>query len=77
MKLLRDSTLLRTLRRLLAGRRGAARATYTITVPAPLERPSGDNVIELHHRADASQRATATKPGRLPSSGHLTRVSSR
>lgn len=77
MKLLRDSVFLRALRRLLAGRREAARAICTVTVPAPLEQAAGSNVIELPRRADAGERAAATKPGWLPSSGHLTRVSSR
>lgn len=80
MKLLRDSVLLRMLRRLLAGRREAVRATYTITVPAPLERSAGSNVVELHRRADAGGRASATTRARgdaLPSSVHLALVSSR
>ncbi|EIL98863.1 hypothetical protein [Rhodanobacter thiooxydans] len=77
MKLLRDSVLLRTLRRLLVGRRKAVRAPYTITVPAPLERPAGSSVVELPRRADAGERAASTQQARLPSSGHLALVSSR
>lgn len=80
MKLLRDSVLLRMLRRLLAGRREAVRDTYTITVPAPLERSAGSNVVELHRRADAGGRTSAATKARgdaLPSSGHLALVSSR
>jgi hypothetical protein len=34
MKLLRDSLLLRALRRLLAGRRDVVRRPYAVTVPA-------------------------------------------
>ena len=57
MKLLRDTLLLRALRRLLAGRRHAVRRLYTVTVPAPLERASaGNNVIELHRRFDEERR---------------------
>jgi hypothetical protein len=77
MKLLRDSVLLRTLRRLLVGRRKAVRASYTITVPAPLERPVGGNVVELPRRAGAGERAASTKQARSPSAGHLALVSRR
>lgn len=76
MKLLRDSVFLRVLRRLLAGRREAVRATYTVTVPAPLERAAGGNVIELQRRADAGERAASTQ-ARRSSPVHLARVSSR
>jgi hypothetical protein len=75
MKLLRDSILLRTLRRLLAGRRGAVRAPYTITVPAPLERPAASNVVELPRRADAGERTASTRPARSSSASHLALVS--
>lgn len=84
MKLLRESVLLRTLRRLLAGRGDAVRATYTVTVPAPLERapseqPAGSNVIELHRRAPApaDRSSTHAQDDALPSSVHLALVSSR
>lgn len=77
MKLLRESILLRTLRRLLAGRRGAVREPYTITVPAPLERPAGSNVVELPRRTDAGERAASTRPARSSSSVHLALVSRR
>jgi hypothetical protein len=84
MKLLRDSLLLRALRRLLAGRRHAVRRPYTVTVPAPLERApleqaAGSNVIELHRRtpAAASRTATQVPADALPSSVHLALVSSR
>jgi hypothetical protein len=86
MKLLRDSVLLRMVRRLLAGRRDAVRATYTVTVPAPLERasleqPAGSNVIELHRRTTAgggrAPVSTHAKGDALPSSVHLALVSSR
>ena len=83
MKLLRDSLLLRALRRLLAGRRHAVRP-YAITVPAPLERaaleqPVGSNVIELHRRtpAAASRESMPAQADALPSSVHLALVSSR
>jgi hypothetical protein len=79
MKLLRDTLLLRALRRLFAGRRDAVRRPYTITVPAPLEQPSGSNVIELHRRSTvADSRPTTHAQGEaLPSSVHLALVSSR
>lgn len=84
MKLLRDSLLLRALRRLLAGRGDAARRPYAITVPAPLERarleqPTGCNVIELHRRTPAasSRAQTQAQTEALPSSVHLALVSSR
>ena len=79
MKLLRDTLLLRALRRLLAGRRDAVRRPYTITVPAPLEQPSGNNVIVLQPRSTVTgNRAPKTVQGdALPSSVHLALVSSR
>ena len=79
MKLLRDTFLLRAVRRLLAGRRDAARRSYTVTVPAPLEQPSASNVIELHRRSTvADSRPTTHAQGdALPSSVHLALVSSR
>lgn len=84
MKLLRESILLRALRRLLAGRRDVVRRSYVVTVPAPLERasqeqPAGSNVIELHRRTTAvGARVSAhTQVDALPSSVHLALVSSR
>ncbi|MGH8159164.1 MAG: hypothetical protein ACREPQ_13660 [Rhodanobacter sp.] len=84
MKLLRDSILLRALRRLLAGRREVVRRPYAITVPAPLERapleqPVGNNVIELHRRTLVvdSRAPTHAQADALPSSVHLALVSSR
>jgi hypothetical protein len=78
MKLLRDTLLLRALCRLFAGRRHAVRRPYTVTVPAPLEQPSGNNVIELHRRSTvADSRPTHAQGDALPSSVHLALVSSR
>ena len=85
MKLLRDSLLLRALRRLLSGRRDIVRRPYTITVPAPLERapleqPADSNVIELHRRATpaaSSRTQMQAQADALPSSVHLALVSSR
>jgi hypothetical protein len=78
MKLLRDSLLLRALRRLLAGRRETVRRPYAITVPAPLERASaGSNVIELHRRTPVVANRTPAPTDALPSSVHLALVSSR
>ena len=80
MKLLRDTLLLRALRRLLAGRREAVRRPYAITVPAPLERAAvGSNVIELSRRTPAagSRAQTQAQTEALPSSVHLALVSSR
>jgi hypothetical protein len=78
MKLLRDTLLLRALRRLFAGRRNAVRRPYTITVPAPLEQPSASNVIELHRRSTVpDSRPTHAQADALPSSVHLALVSSR
>jgi hypothetical protein len=81
MKLLRDSLLLRALRRLLAGRRHAVRHSYAVTVPAPLERTSseqatGSNVVELHRRNPGHASAPAQDDA-LPSSVHRAVVSSR
>jgi hypothetical protein len=81
MKLLRDSLLLRALRRLLAGRRDVVRRPYAVTVPAPLERSSleqmaGSNVIELHRRNPSHAPAPAQDRA-LPSSVHRAVVSSR
>ena len=81
MKLLRDSLLLRALRRLLPGRRDVVRRSYAVTVPAPLERTpreqaTGSNVVELHRRNPG--HAPATSQGNtLPSSVHRAVVSSR
>lgn len=44
MKLLRDFSLLRVLRRLAVGRPAPVRRSYTVTVPAPL---ACSNVVEL------------------------------
>ncbi|GGY32880.1 hypothetical protein GCM10008098_27970 [Rhodanobacter panaciterrae] len=80
MKLLRDSLLLRALRRLLAGRRHTVRRPYTVTVPAPLERAAaGNNVIELHRRTPSavSRVSAPAQADVLPSSVHLALVSSR
>jgi hypothetical protein len=80
MKLLRDTLLLRALRRLLAGRREAVRRSYAITVPAPLERAAvGNNVIELSRRTPVttSRASTPAPADALPSSVHLALVSSR
>jgi hypothetical protein len=79
MKLLRDTLLLRALRRFFAGRRDAVRRPYTITVPAPLEKASGSNVIELHRRSTLadSRQTTHAQAEALPSSVHLALVSSR
>jgi hypothetical protein len=84
MKLLRDSLLLRAVRRLLAGRRDAVRRSYTVTVPAPLERTpleqsAGNNVIELRHRTPvaASRVSAPAQADALPSPVHLALVSSR
>ncbi|MFC5580616.1 hypothetical protein [Rhodanobacter terrae] len=81
MKLLRDSLLLRALHRLLAGRRDVVRRPYAVTVPAPLERSSleqmaGSNVIELHRRNPGHASAPA-RDDALPSSVHRAVVSSR
>lgn len=81
MKLLRDSLLLRALRRLLAGRRDVVRRPYAVTVPAPLERSSleqmaGSNVIELHRRNPGHASAPA-RDDALPSSVHRAVISSR
>lgn len=80
MKLLRDSLLLRALRRLLAGRRDVARRPYAVTVPAPLERTpleqTGSNVIELHRRTPSHASAPA-QDNALPSSVHRAVVSRR
>jgi hypothetical protein len=77
MKLLRDTFLLRAVRRLLAGRRDAARRSYTVTVPAPLERACASNVIELHRRTPATGTRSTAQAEPLPSSVHLALVSSR
>ncbi|MFI4957555.1 MAG: hypothetical protein ACHP7C_00125 [Lysobacterales bacterium] len=82
MKLLRDSLLLRALRRLLAGRRDVVRRPYAVTVPAPLERTpleqqaTGGNVVELHRRNPSHAPAPAQDRA-LPSSVHRAVVSSR
>lgn len=81
MKLLRDSPLLRALRRLLAGRRDVVRRPYAVTVPAPLERSpleqaAGSNVVELHRRNPGHVPAPA-QDNALPSSVHRAVVSSR
>ena len=86
MKLLRDSLLLRALRRLLRGRRDVVRRSYAVTVPAPLERmpleqtpleqATGSNVVELHRRNPSHAPASA-QDNALPSSVHRAVVSSR
>ncbi|MES2313014.1 MAG: hypothetical protein V4566_12010 [Pseudomonadota bacterium] len=79
MKLLRDSLLLRALRRLLPGRRDTVRHSYAVTVPAPLEQAADSNVIELHRRnlVAASRASAPTQDDALPSSVHRAVVSSR
>ena len=82
MKLVRDSLLLRTLRRLLPGRRDVVRRPYAVTVPAPLERTpleqptTGGNVVELHRRNPGHASAPA-RDDALPSSVHRAVVSRR
>ncbi|SHM40047.1 hypothetical protein [Rhodanobacter sp. OK091] len=86
MKLLRDSLLLRALRRLLAGRRDVVRRPYAVTVPAPLEhtplgqtpleQATGNNVVELHRR-NSSHASAPAQDNALPSSVHRAVVSSR
>ena len=87
MKLLRDSLLLRALRRLLPGRRDVVRRPYAVTVPAPLERTrleqapleqqaTGSNVVELHRRNPSHAPAPA-QDNALPSSVHRVVLSSR
>jgi hypothetical protein len=82
MKLLRDSLLLRALRRLLPGRRDVVRRPYAVTVPAPLGRAplelraAGSNVVELHRR-NPSHASAPTQDNALPSSVHRAVVSSR
>jgi len=62
MKLLRDLGFLRALRGLLPSGRGkASQLPRTITVPAPLARPTGAIVIELPPRAADS---AAARPAR-------------
>ncbi|WP_424682012.1 hypothetical protein [Frateuria sp. YIM B11624] len=56
MNLLRASSLLRLWRR-IAVRRRAARAVYTVTVPAPL---AGASVVELR------RPVVVTRPAPLP-----------
>jgi hypothetical protein len=62
MKLLRDSMLFRALHRRAAARATDPRRTYTITVPAPLPRPSA-RVVEWRRAgeptATAAERSTA------------------
>lgn len=81
MKLLRDSVLMRALRRVLSGRAEAVRRPRTVTVPAPLKQPAGNNVIELHRKTVAAgSRSLASihaQDDALPSSVHLALVSSR
>ncbi|OOG53882.1 hypothetical protein B0E47_11820 [Rhodanobacter sp. B05] len=77
MKLLRESLLLRALRRLLAGRRAVARRAYVVTVPAPLARPASSNVIELHRRSPAAVGRVPAPADALPSSVHRALVSGR
>ncbi|HXE76827.1 MAG TPA: hypothetical protein VN614_01120 [Rhodanobacter sp.] len=79
MKLLRESLLLRALSRLLAGRRVVARRAYVVTVPAPLARPAGSNVIELHRRSPVASghASTPAQADELPSSVSLALASSR
>lgn len=76
MKLLRDSLLLRALRRLLAGRRNTVRRPYAVTVPAPLEQATASNVVELHRR-NSSHASAPAQDNALPSSVHRAVVSSR
>ena len=83
MKLLRDSLLLRTLRRLLSGRPDVVRR-YAVTVPAPLDRsaldPStGSNVIELHRRTTTlvSRASTHASTDLVPASARLALASNR
>lgn len=86
MKLLRDFFRLRTAARLpLFGRPDAVRRSFSITVPEPLLKPSGENVIDMHwdtgpahgrpvahwHDHAVSQNASSQ------THGHLQLVSSR
>jgi hypothetical protein len=61
MKLLRDLGFLRALRGLLPSSRGKASLPRTITVPAPLARPTAAIVIELPPRAADAVAARPTR----------------
>ena len=78
MKLLRDFFLLHTAGRALLGRRRAAsRRTWTVTVPAPLNKPSQSPVTLAVHRGrehSAVRRHDVSAPKGL---GHLQLVSQR
>lgn len=67
MKLLRDFFLWRSLRRLLGGRRDAARRSYTVTVPAPRSQSAG-KVVELRPQARTAERGRAARsaPAAMP-----------
>jgi len=77
MKLLRDFLRLHTAGRALLGRRAASRRTWTVTVPAPLNKPSQSPVtLAVHYGRDRSavRRHESAAPKGL---GHLQLVSQR
>lgn len=77
MKLLRDFIRLRAAGRTLLGRRAASRRTWTVTVPAPLNKPSQTPVTLAVHQGrerPAARRQEAAAPKGL---GHLQLVSQR
>jgi hypothetical protein len=77
MKLLRDFIRLRAAGRVLLGRRAASRRTWTITVPAPLNKSSRSPVtLAVSHGRErvAIRRQEAAAAKGL---GHLRLVSQR
>lgn len=73
MKLLRNSVLLGALRRLVVGRRAAARPSYVVTVPAP-RTVHADNVVALRPLAPAVEVRQAGGMRRHPSGLTAARV---
>lgn len=77
MKLLREFFRMRAAGRVLLGRRAASRRTWTVTVPAPLNKPSQSPVtLAVHqgHERPAARRHESATPKGL---GHLQLVSQR
>ena len=77
MKLLRDFFRLRSAGRALLGRRAAARRTWTVTVPAPLNKPSQSPVTLAVHRGRERPAVRLHESVEPKGLGHLQLVSQR
>lgn len=77
MKLLRDFFRLPAAGRALLGRRAASRRTWTVTVPAPLNKPSQSPVTLAVHQGRERPTVRRHELAAPKGLGHLQLVSQR